>query len=282
MFFIFKVILVLALVFVVIGFGANRLQRFLMYVPDTMRVSPQSVDLQGVNEVTFKTGDGETIFAWWSKAEAGKPTLLYFHGNAGSLASRSERIRFYQKAGIGLFMMTYRGYGGSSGKPSEKANVADGKQAYEVLRAANVPAGQIVVYGESLGTGVAVQVAAQKPVAGVVLDAPYTSMVALAELHYPILPSRFFMTDRYRSIAHIKKVAAPLLIVHGARDVTVPASMGQALYRAAPQPKQIEIFDDAGHSDHYAFGAGEKIVAWLEILAPTKSGAPPHLEQVGQ
>ena len=101
-------------------------------------------------------------------------------------------------------------------------------------------------------------------------------MVALAELHYPILPSRFFMTDRYRSHAHIKNVSAPVLIVHGARDVTVPASMGRALYDVANEPKQLEIFAEAGHSDHYAHGADEKIFQWLKDL----DSAAPKLNHV--
>ena len=147
MFLAFKIVLVLALIFVVIGYGANRLQRLLMYVPDTEHVSPQSAGLPSVEEITFQTPDGETIIAWWSPANPGQPTLLYFHGNAGALASRSDRLRLYQDAGFGMFMMSYRGYGGSSGGPSEQANVADGKQAYEVLRAAGVMADKIVVYG---------------------------------------------------------------------------------------------------------------------------------------
>ena len=111
----------------------------------------------------------------WARARPGQPTLLYFHGNAGSLAFRSERIRHYQARGRGVFMMSYRGYSGSTGSPSESANVADALLAYTFLVDAGVAARDIILYGESLGTGVAVQVAAQKPVAGVVLDAPYTS-----------------------------------------------------------------------------------------------------------
>jgi uncharacterized protein len=276
----FKIVLVLAVALAIIGLGANRLQRVLMYVPDTERVSPQAAGLINVEEISLKTDDGAQVLAWWSRAKPGQPTLLYFHGNAGSLATRSERLKLYQDAGVGVLMMTYRGYGGSTGTPTEKSNVSDGKQAYAFLRQSGVPADQIIVYGESLGTGVAVQVAADKTVAGLILDAPYTSMVDLAELHYPILPSRFFMTDRYQSIVHIKNVTAPLLVIHGARDVTVPATMGKALFDAANEPKQIEILPEAGHSDHYLHGTPELVFAWLLQQHSAKGAATPRLDPV--
>ena len=267
---VLKLFLVLAVLYVLAAAGANRLQRFLMYIPDTERVAPQAVGLTDVEEVSLRSKDGAVVLCWWSRPQPGKPTLLYFHGNAGSLASRSERFRLYQNQGYGLLMMTYRSYGGSTGTPAERANVSDGKSAYDWLVNQGIGAEDIVLYGESLGSGIAVQVAAAKPVGGVILDAPYTSMLALAELHYPKLPSRFFMTDRYMSVAHIAQVTAPLLIIHGERDVTVPASMGRELYAKAGKPKHIEIFSDAGHADLYNRGARETIVNWLSSLPRRK------------
>nr|MCH9765928.1 alpha/beta hydrolase [Alphaproteobacteria bacterium] len=198
--------------------------------------------------------------------QPGKPTILYFHGNAGSLVTRGERVRKYQERGYGMFMMTYRGFGGSTGQASERANVADAKQAYDLLISNGVKATDIVLYGESLGSGIATQVAAAKQVAGLILDAPYTTMVEVAELHYPYLPARWFMTDRYQSTKYIARINAPLLIIHGEDDVVIPVSMGRALYQAAQEPKEIAIFRGAGHADHHAFGSYQKIWQWLQAL----------------
>ena len=242
------------------------IQSRLMYFPDTTYFTPEQAGLPGVAERVLETADGERVIAWYAKARAGQPTLLYFHGNAGSLETRNERFRRYMARGIGMFMMTYRGFGGSSGTPSEAANVADGQLAYDTLVASGVAPEDIVVYGESLGTGVAVQVAASRPVAGVVLDAPYTSMVDLARLHYPLIPGRWFMTDRYETSRHIAGVTAPLLIIHGEADTIIPVEMGRELHALAQGPKTLRTFPGAGHADHYLFGSYDAIFAWLDAL----------------
>lgn len=254
----------LLLLLALLTWGARHLERRLMYFPDATRTPPAALGLSGVEEVEIKTPDGETILGWWSEAVGDKPTLLYFHGNAGSLESRSERFRKYTARGFGLLMMSYRGFSGSSGVPSEHANVADAKLAYDVLLAKGVRSDRIVLYGESLGTGVAVQLAAEKPVAGLVLDAPYTSMLALAELHHPALPARVFLSDRYDSERHIGKVTAPILIVHGEADEVIPVDMGRRLHDVARSPKKLVTLAGAGHSDHYLFGSYDVIFAWLE------------------
>jgi hypothetical protein len=175
-------------------------------------------------------------------------------------------VRKYVQRGFGMFMMTYRSYGGSTGTPSEKANVADAKLAYDTLIGDGVKPQDIIIYGESLGTGIAVQVAGGKPVAGVILDAPYTSLVEVAKVHYPHLPSRSFMTDRYETMKHLGHLTRPLLIVHGKEDRVVPLAMGEAVYAAARGPREIAIFPGAGHSDHYNFGSYEVIYDWITRL----------------
>jgi fermentation-respiration switch protein FrsA (DUF1100 family) len=242
------------------------LQRKLMYFPDTTYFTPERAGLKGVSEEVLKTPDGARVLAWYGPAKPGQPTLLYFHGNAGSLETRTERIRKYAARGVGIFMMTYRGFGGSTGHPSEAANVADAMLAYDRLVAKGVAARDIIVYGESLGTSVAVQVAAVKPVAGIVLDAPYTSMVDLAALHHPFIPGRWFMTDRYETYRHIASVTAPLLIIHGEADDIVPVEMGRKIYALAPGEKTLKTFRGAGHADHYLFGSYEAIHAWIDAL----------------
>jgi len=260
---ILKVVALLAALYALISLGAAAIQRLLMYAPDTTRTSPASVGLRAVQEVVIRAADGERVLAWYGAAALGEPTILYFHGNGGSLVTRTERIAKYMARGLGVFMMTYRGYGGSTGRPSEKANVSDAKAAYDALVQLGVEPARIFIYGESLGTGVAAQVAAARASAGLILDAPFTSMLDLATLHYPQLPARWLMSDHYRTTDHIAKVKAPLLILHGEEDTIIPVNMGRAVFDLAQQPKEIAIFPGAGHSNHYLFGSYETLYAWI-------------------
>ncbi|MGE3914244.1 MAG: alpha/beta hydrolase, partial [Hyphomicrobiaceae bacterium] len=131
-------------------------QRHLMYVPDASRVPPASIGLAGVEEQIIEAPDGTRLVTWRAKAEAGRPTILYLHGNAGNLAGRADRFRRYQARGFGMLMLSWRGYSGSTGRPTEARNVADAILAYDTLRSSGVPAREIVVFGESLGSGVAI------------------------------------------------------------------------------------------------------------------------------
>jgi fermentation-respiration switch protein FrsA (DUF1100 family) len=180
------------------------------------------VGLPDVSERIIPTPDGEKLIAWYGKAKPGQPTLLYFHGNGGALEFRSASIRRYLDRGRGMFMMSYRGYSGSTGSPSETANVADAKLAYDALLKEGVRPENIILYGESLGSGVAVQVAAEKKVEGVILDSPFTSIAALAADLYPWLPVNLLLKDRYDSILHVRDVHVPVFIVHGEADDIVP------------------------------------------------------------
>ena len=172
-------------------------QRRLIYYPDTVHSLPSEAGLAGVEERVLKTPDGARVVAWYGKAKPGQPTILYFHGNAGSLANRAPRIERFMGEGWGVYMMTYRGYGGGTGKPTEAHNVADARLAYGALVHEGVEPSSIILYGESLGTGIAVRLAAERQVAGVVLDAPYTSLVDVAAGVYPFLPVRLALADRY-------------------------------------------------------------------------------------
>ncbi|MEZ5923139.1 MAG: alpha/beta hydrolase [Hyphomicrobiaceae bacterium] len=251
--------------YLVAGLALYAGQRRLMYPADPTRVAPARIGLD-VSEVELQTHDGERLVAWHAKARPGKPTLLYFHGNGGNLAGRSDRIGLYRREGYGLLMMAYRGYSGSTGRPSEAGNVADARLAYRWLREAGVTGDQIVLYGESLGTGVAVQLAASEPVKGMILDAPYTSIADVAQRHYPWMWVRPFVLDRYDSIGIIPTVHVPLLVLHGARDRIVPVDMGEAVFAAANEPKRIVVFPEAGHLFHTEFGSFDVIREFIAGL----------------
>jgi hypothetical protein len=263
-----KLALGLVAVYAAVALAAYLGQRKLMYFPDTERTEPAEEGLAGVAERTIETPDGHRIVAWYGKARPGKPTLLYFHGNGGSLAARAPRIARFMDQGWGVYMMTYRGYGGSTGSPSEVANVADARLAYQALVREGVSPTSIIAYGESLGSGIAVQIAAELPVAGVILDAPYTSIVDVAAQAYPFLPVRLLLIDRYDTTRYIGAIRAPLLILHGAYDGVVPVEMGRELARLAPGPKRLVVFPNGHHSDLYINGnnAIDAVRTWIEEL----------------
>ena len=238
-------------------------QRRLLYVPDPARVAPISLGLAGVAEAELVTPDGARLVIWRVAAKPGRPTLLYFHGNAGNLASRANRVRRYADAGFGLLMLSYRSYGGSTGRPSEANNLADARQAYEHLRAEGIGAGEIVLYGESLGSGVAVQLAVERPVGAIVLDAPYTSIVDVALRSYPFRPVRPLLADRYESSRLIGQVKAPVLVLHGVMDRVIPVEMGRALHAVANEPKRLAIFPEGRHTDLDEHGAVGVVSDWL-------------------
>lgn len=261
-----KIAVAIALIYALIVLIGYVVQRKLMYFPSPERVAPAAVGLAGVEERLIETPDGQRVVTWYGRAQPGQPTILYFHGNGGNLALRADRIRRYLDCGQGILMMSYRGYSGSTGKPTEAANVADARLAYDLLIAERVALRDIIVYGESLGTGVAVRIAAEKPVGGLILDSPFTSAVDVGARHYPFLPVGLLMQDRYEVLSYVAKIRAPLLVVHGERDQVVPFEMGKRVYAGANEPKKLAAFPLAGHNDHGLHGSFEAIQTWLDQL----------------
>jgi uncharacterized protein len=222
-------------------------QRRMLFQPDRERVAPSQARLTGVTEEVISTPDGERLIAWWSPPKPGKPTILYFHGNGGNLAGRAGRLQLFQEAGYGGLMLADRGYSGSTGEPSETALIADAKLAFDRLVARGIAAEQIILFGESLGSGLAVQVAANRPARALILDSPYTSIVEIAAARIPWVPVRWLMADPFDSMAHIGKVRAPMLVIHGDRDDIVPYALGKKLFDAAHEPKRLLTLKGAGH-----------------------------------
>jgi fermentation-respiration switch protein FrsA (DUF1100 family) len=258
------------LLLLVVGYGGlvaliYVAQRSLMYFPDTTRRSPASAGLPQAEEIALTTADGEQVFAWHVPPRGDKPVVLYFQGNGGGLDLRADRFRRLTSDGTGLVALNYRGYGGSSGRPTEPGLLHDAAAAYG-FAAARYPVERLVVWGESLGTGVAVATAAAHPVGRVLLESPYTSTVDLAASVYWFLPVRLLMHDQFRSDRRIAQVTAPVLILHGARDRVVPIELGERLYGMIRGPKRFARLADAGHNDHDAHGAEQ---AWRAFIAGT-------------
>lgn len=237
-------------------------QRSLMYFPDAAHTTPAQAGLPEAEEVPLTAAGGVHISAWHVPPRTGFPTIVYFHGNGGALRNSIARFRQFVGAGIGLVALEYRGYGGNGGSPSERGLIADGEAAY-AFAAAHYPVPQIVLWGQSLGSGVAVAVAAEKPVGRLILEAPFTSAAAVASLRYWYMPVSLLMKDPFRSDERIGKVTAPLLILHGVHDQVVPYAMGEQLFELANKPKHIVRFLDGGHEDLDANGALDAVARFL-------------------
>jgi uncharacterized protein len=229
-------------------------QRDLLYVPpQTVRTPPAAVDLPA-QEVILDTSDGEKVIAWHLPAQAGRFVIIYFHGNGDVLALRVPRLREVFADGTGLVALSFRGYGGSTGRPTEQGLLADAAAAYSFAAARYAPE-RIVVWGFSLGTGPAVALAAERPVGKLILEAPYTSTVDVAASLLWIVPVRLLMKDQFRSDERIAKVTAPLLVMHGERDPGIPIRLGQRLFALAHEPKRFMRFPNGGHEDLDAHGS---------------------------
>jgi fermentation-respiration switch protein FrsA (DUF1100 family) len=237
-------------------------QRKLMYFPDPVRHAPSASGLAQFEEVTFTSSDGERLLAWYAPPRGDRPLILYFQGNGGGLDLRARRFGRLAAAGFGILALNYRGYGGSSGTPSEEGLIRDAEAAY-AFAAARVPTERIVLWGESLGTGVAVALAAARPVARVLLESPYTSTADIAAASYWYVPVRLLMHDQFRSDARIAKVTAPVMILHGARDTVVPIRYGERLYELTRAPKRFVRLPDAGHNDHDDFSGLDAVTPFL-------------------
>lgn len=224
------------------------MQRSMMYFPERQRTPPAAAGLPAAREVVLDTADGEKVIAWHIEPAAGRMMVIYFHGNGGSLRYRTERFRALTADGNGLLAVSYRGYGGSTGSPSEQGLLADAAAAY-AFAAARVPPERIALWGESLGSGVAVALAAEQTVGRMVLEAPFSSAVDIGANVYWFLPVRLLMKDQFRSDLRIARVKAPLLIVHGTQDGVVPIRFGERLFALANEPKRMIRIDRGGHND---------------------------------
>ncbi|MGD9867155.1 MAG: alpha/beta hydrolase [Hyphomicrobiales bacterium] len=258
-----QILLWLAVVYAVVCAVAYFVNRMFMFFPDAERVQPAEAGLENVAEVDFKAADGTPLVAWWAKAPEGRPTVLYFHGNAGNASSRGYKIKIIMESGYGVFYLNNRGYGGSQGQPGEAANVKDAFAAYDHLVAEGVDPRDIFVYGESLGSGQAVKLGAEKPVAAIGLEAPLMSTVHVGKRTYWFLPLGLILRDRFDNLRNVRSVKAPVVVVHGKHDEVIPLSHGEAVFAAANEPKEFVLIPDAGHSDLFNRGAWERVDAFF-------------------
>lgn len=244
---------VLAAFYVLLLLGVFFFQRSLLYFPSHRYVTLSEASAnKSFEELPVRTADGLDLKAWYAPATTKPFTFIFFHGNGDCLASASETADPYIAAGYGFLVAEYRGYSGLPGKPSEAGLYADGRATMYALMARGVKSENVILFGHSLGTGVAVQMAEEFHVGGVILLAPYLSIPTMAQIQYPYLPAKYLARDRFESDEKIAQIHAPLLIVNGANDEIIPPSQGKQLFEMANEPKEFHSIPNRGHND--AFG----------------------------
>ncbi len=238
-------------------------QAGLIYYPETGRntVTPDYVGL-AYEPVKISTTDGETLHGWFVPAPAANGTVLFFHGNAGNISHRMEYLTMFHRLGYNTFIFDYRGYGQSSGSPSESGTYLDAQSAWRYLtEAKSIPPARIVLFGESLGGAVAAWLAMKEKVGMLVLASVFTSIPDMATKIYPFLPVRLLSRFDYNTIEYLQSVTCPVFIAHSPQDEIVPFAHGRALYQAAPEPKRfLEL--QGGHNSGFIFTRED----WMNAL----------------
>ena len=242
------------------------LQRRLIYLPSTAAVPSAGRVLPGARDVTLRTTDGLALGAWLVPPRHGdrKVTVLVANGNAGDRSLRAPLATALADQGFGVLLFDYRGYGGNPGHPSEQGLALDVRAAHRYLvEEARVPPHRLLYYGESLGAAVVAELATEHPPAGLVLRSPFVDLAAVGQVHYPFLPVRALLRDRFPTAAHVARVTAPVAVVYGGRDSTVPAEQSRAV-AAAGHARTVEV-DDADHNDPVLLDGGELVRAVVEL-----------------
>jgi uncharacterized protein len=239
-------------------------QRRLLYRPHGARPALGDLAALGAREVELVTADGLRLISWYRSPRPHRPVMAYFHGNGGNIGYRRDRLRYFAGHGYGVLLAEYRGYGGNSGEPCESGLFRDGEAALDFLADDGVAHDRVVLWGDSLGSGVAVHLAATRRAGALVLEAPFTSVAACAQRHYPFIPAICLVHDRFDSLARIADVRAPLLILHGERDRVVPVRHGRRLLAAANPPKEGWFSRHASHENLAQFGALDVAVSFIE------------------
>jgi pimeloyl-ACP methyl ester carboxylesterase len=246
--YLFYSIFSLGVIYGLVALGIFICQRRLIYHPDTLLHPPHHYKLEHLQLLTLSTADAEKITAWYHPApQQHDPVMLYLHGNKGHIGDRSEKLAAFSQH-MGLLAISYRGFGTSSGTATEQGLYKDARAALNYLLRDH-QLNNIIIYGESLGTGVAVQMATEFSVGGVILEAPYISLTARGAVRYPYLPVSRLMKDRFDSLSKINLISSPLLILHGEEDETIPVSDGKTLFAVANEPKEAIFFPAIHHTD---------------------------------
>jgi len=264
-------LLILLLLYAGIVAWIYSIQRSLLYFPSHTYLSPrEALADPALKELPLTTADGLALKGWYAPATTKPLTLVYFHGNGDDLESSAPVARIYVRAGYGVLIAEYRGYSGLPGAPTEAGLYHDARAYLKALVAAGVDPRGIVLFGRSLGTGVAAQMATEFPVGGLILLSPYRSIPEVAKATFWFLPVDLLMKDRFETVRKIGAIRVPLLIANGEQDQVIPAVQGRDLFALAKEPKAFFSAPNAGHNEMFDSGFAAASLNWLDRLSATK------------
>ena len=244
-------LLILVSIYFFILISTYIFQRNLLYHPKENNYFGDTLTVE-IEKVKINTQDGIELLSWYHNKNLNSyKTILFLHGNAGSLENRIHKINHFKKMNVNFLLISWRGFSGNKGKPTEKGLYEDAKSAVAWLKSKGVNENNIIIYGESLGTGVATEIAQNKNFAGIILESPFTSMVDAGKNKYPYLPVRLLLKDKYESNKKIKNIKSPILIMHGKVDNLVPFDMGKKMYELANEPKYYYFSEYDDHMMEY-------------------------------
>ena len=246
-----QIILIIFLVYFFILIFLYFYQRNLLYHPNENNYSGDQISVD-IKKVKILTSDKIELIGWYhEKNIKNLKTLLFFHGNAGSLENRIHKLNHFKEMDINFLIIAWRGFSGNKGKPSEKGLYDDGQSAINWLKNNGLDEKNLILYGESLGTGVATHLAQNKNFAGIILETPFTSMIDAAKTFYPYIPVKLLLKDKFENQKKIKNINLPILIMHGEVDQIVPFSMGKKIYEIANEPKYSHFTKYDNHMMEY-------------------------------
>ena len=244
-------LLILASIYFFILISTYVFQRNLLYHPKENNYFGDLLTVE-IEKVKISTQDRIELLSWYHNKNLNNyKTILFLHGNAGSLENRIHKINHFKDMNVNFLLISWRGFSGNKGKPTEKGLYEDAKSAVAWLKSKGVNENNIIIYGESLGTGVATEIAQNKNFAGIILESPFTSMIDAGKNKYPYLPVRLLLKDKYESNKKIKNINSPILIMHGKVDKIVPFHMGKKMYELANEPKYYYFSEYDDHMMEY-------------------------------
>ena len=245
------ILLTLIIIYFFILITTYLFQRNLLYHPSENNYSGDQLQVS-VEKVKIKTSDNIELLSWFHNKNISKyKTILFFHGNAGSLENRIHKINHFKDMKVNFLIVAWRGFSGNKGKPTEQGLYEDARSAINWLKTKGINEKNIIIYGESLGTGIATEVSQNKNFAGIILESPFTSMVDAGKNQYPYLPVRILLKDKYESDKKLKNIRIPILIMHGKVDNIVPFYMGKKMYEIANEPKYSYFSEYDDHMMEY-------------------------------
>lgn len=240
-------------------------QRSLLYHPSKEKLDTSSYSDTKLRKVEIATSDGLILKSFFKKPSSQeKNTVIVFHGNAGHIGHRVKKFNFFLEKGYGLLLVEYRGYGENLGKPTEIGLYRDGQAALEFLSKQKISKQKTILYGESLGCGLAVKFSTENEYKITILEAPYTSIPDIAKSHYWFLPTKWLVLDKFDIISLIKYIKSPLLVLHGENDKVINIKFGKKVFSLAPQPKEALFIPKAGHNNLYEYDIYKKIINFIE------------------